>query len=338
MIFLKIFILISLYFCFSKAEINSSINNEPLYTDTIHTYVSKNVIYWSDSLDTSISSWLGYEKNNDPCEAPIRITKYSKPIDTFFKNDKYLDETEDIFIRLRMDSDLKSKKTDHFGLKLNAQLPFNKCKEKWKLFIQDISLHDDERIATEEEQNTDIGISYYKKIKHGIDSRYSLGLSGIHPFIRGRYGWDLNFKTWKIEPIQTFKYSNKDYFEEETNIYFDKTFKKNIFRIKLHRKTSSRVQGMDYSFSFQYYFNARKKSGMRISQSFLGNTKYTHYSKTHKHTGIHNYVSSLSWRASIWRKWFYYEIRPAVNFHRENNYSPQYSMRFFIDFYFGKYY
>jgi hypothetical protein len=94
----------------------------------------------------------------------------------------------------------------------------------------------------------------------------------------------------------------------------------------------------------QYYFNNHKNKGMRITQSFEGNTKY-HYTindsalnlQTKTFRGINNYISSFSWRANIWRDWFYYEVSPSVNFKIDYDYKPNYSIRLFFDFYFGKY-
>jgi len=84
-----------------------------------------------------------------------------------------------------------------------------------------------------ENDSTDIGFRYDANKKYGIKSRYSIGLSGISPFASARYS-HLLLKTdiWEIEPIQTFKYSNKYYFEEKTSLYFDRTFENNsLFRI-----------------------------------------------------------------------------------------------------------
>jgi hypothetical protein len=149
---------------------------------------------------------------------------------------------------------------------------------------------------------------------------------------------------WLIDPIQTFKYSMDNKFEEETNIYFDRKIdSSSFFRILLHRKTQDEVEGMDYALSAQYFQVGRKNAGFGLAQSFYGNTKYAYstdpgipHPKLKKYGGIHDYVTSFSWRANIWRKWFYYEVRPSVSFHKQYDYKPNYSVRLFFDFYFGK--
>jgi len=155
----------------------------------------------------------------------------------------------------------------------------------------------------------------------------------------------LKTDTWEIEPVQTFKYSNKYHFEEETNLYFDRTFDNNaLFRITLQRGSQSTLQGMDYGLKFEYYSHPKKNKGWHFEQEFFGNTKYRHRKKKYREYhpkneffGINNYATTISYRANIWRKWFYYEIKPGVNFHRDVNYKPNYSLRFFFDFYFGDY-
>jgi len=190
----------------------------------------------------------------------------------------------------------------------------------------------------------DIGVHYFAAETYGVESRYSLGFGGIHPFISARYNIPIKTNEWQINPVQLFKYSTKDEFEEETNIYFDKQLEElSLFRIQLHRKTQSKIDGMDYGLLLQYYWNPKKDTGLRLSQSFLGNTKYQYIvdgsvepAHTETYSGVNNYVTSFSWRENIWRKWFYYEVRPGVNFEKQYDYEPNYTIRLFLDFYFGQ--
>jgi hypothetical protein len=88
----------------------------------------------------------------------------------------------------------------------------------------------------------------------------------------------------------------------------------------------------------------KKDKGYSVSQSFEGNTEYPDISQNNPdpkqaktYSGINNYTTSFRWRESIWRKWFFYEIGPSVNFHKKFDYKPNYSLNFMIDFYFGNY-
>ena len=149
---------------------------------------------------------------------------------------------------------------------------------------------------------------------------------------------------WVIDTVQLFEYSTDEKFEEETNIYFDRSWsKKSLVRIQLHRSTHEETDGMDYLLSAQYYRATKKDAGYGFAQSFVGNTKYKYIvdnsvglPETETFGGINTYVTSFSWRENIWRKWFYYEIRPSVAFERQYDYDTNYRVRIFFDFYFGK--
>ncbi len=347
MIISKKLFLLPLYFTFSYASQTNTQINESTFYDTLHKDISDTVLNWSKIADVTISKWLGYNDNNITCTSHKIAKPSSQSVDAFFQNNKYLNETEDTFIRVRIDSAFESKESNSFNVKLSAQLPFSECRQKLKLFVENISLNDDEASHKESyDSDIDLGIRYYGNIfLTNIESRYSLGIHGINPYVSARYRYPLNISHWSIDTIQNFEYSIQDDFKEESNIYFDREFENNtLFRLNLQRGTSSGVNGMDYGFTFQYYFNSKKNSGLRLSQSFLGNTKYKKIIGTKPtvfsndtYGGINNYVTSFSWRQNIWRDWFYYEVTPSVNFHKDHDYKPNYAIRLFLDFYFGQY-
>jgi hypothetical protein len=268
-------------------------------------------------------------------------------VDQFFQNEKYLNETENTYIRARVESYFQSKGSNDFDLTVRAQIPFSKSKKRFKIFVDDLTLENADEILKDTSVNNntpDIGIHYFAS-RHNILSRYSIGLSGIDPFLKARFNMPINIDDWLIDPVQLFKYSTDNKFEEETNIYFDKKIsEKSLFRIQLYRSTQEEIDGMNYALSVQYYRSTKKNTGFGFAQSFYGNTEYEYttekgvpHPKIKKYGGIHDYVTSFSWRANVWRKWFYYEVRPAVSFHKQYDYEPNYTLRVFFDFYFGKF-
>ena len=279
---------------------------------------------------------------------PKTLESRAKSVDAFFQNKKYFNETENTFIRVRVVSYFQSKESSDFDLALSAQMPFKKSRENLKVFVENITLDNAEDIlkddSGDDHEAPDIGLHYYKPVK-GIKSRYSIGLGGIDPFVKARYNMPIRTNQWLIDMVQLFKYSTDDKFEEETNIYFDKKVgEKSLFRIQIHRKTQENIAGMDYALSLQYYRSLKKETGFGFGQLFFANTKYPYAvdngiepPQIKHYAGIHNYVTSFSWRENIWRKWFYYEVRPSVSFHKQYDYEPNYRIRLFFDFYFGKF-
>jgi len=328
-----------------------SVDNNRSYIDDTHDVISNKVLEWSDSLDSTVSNWLGdTDTNNTKIEKKeTKHTKKRLTVDAFFQSNKYFEETENTFIRMRTDGILQTRESNKFNLRFSGQMPFSKSKQKFKFFVDDLNVDNAKNVLQDDEEDNrvfpEIGMHYFAPENFGIVSRYSLGFHGISPFVRARYSMNLDAGEWSIEPVQTFKYSSNDGFEEETNIYLDKEFAElSLLRIQLRRKTQEEVAGMDYALAVEYYWSPMEKTGLRISQGFIGNTKYSYVvdntiepPQTEKFSGINNYVTSFSWRQNIWRDWFYYEVSPSVNFHKDHDFEANYSLRIFFDFYFGKY-
>ncbi len=322
--FFKFIVFISLLnICF--ADTNQTTQSYS-YVDTSHKILSQKVVDYSDMLDDNIHNIINNTNKNS--------------IDYFFKNDKFLDETEDTFIGFRLSSDFQSKYKDKYSFKLMAHIPLSRTKKQFNLFITNIE--DDYLVSDNEDAKVspEIGINYFVLSANNIKSKYSVGLRGINLFARARYSVKIPLSTFLIEPVQTFKYSVKDEFYEDTYIYIDKQHvQSKLFRIILYRKTQSEIDGMDYGLSFQYYWDT-----FNIAQTFSGNTKYKYIGdetstppKTDESVIVNNYTTSMRFRQNIWKKWFFYEFKPSVNFHKDNLYEPNYKLQFFVDVYFGNY-
>lgn|GEM_PF-813494 len=324
----------------TKVESNTMIvektkNSVKTNTNTLSTQTK-----YVQSATTTVTS------SEDSYETKISEDTFEEEVDNvdrFFQNNKYLDKTDETFIRIRSENYVESKGSNDFGVNVRVQMPLSKTKKRFKIFIDDLTLDNANEILKDTPDTPDVGIHYFAS-RHKILSRYSIGFSGLDPFVKARFNMPIEIDHWLIDPIQTFRYSTDNKFEEETNIYFDRKIdNRSFFRILLHRKTQDEIEGMDYALSTQYFRTGRKDTGFGLAQTFYGNTEYTYSTeqgipnpKLKKYGGIHDYVTSFSWRANIWRKWFYYEVRPSVSFHRQYDYEPNYRLRLFFDFYFGK--
>ncbi|WP_457749019.1 hypothetical protein [Sulfurimonas sp.] len=269
------------------------------------------------------------------------ITNYmnniSSSIDNFLKTKKYIDETKQSFINVTLDTNLQSKYANKINITASAHINLQHINKKLTFFINNITDKKPDQIINKN-SSTELGINYFQLGLHKIQKKYSFGIRGLNLFVRARYYKKFHIHTWTIEPIQIFEYSVQDYFKEETSLYFDKTLTQNkLFRIILQRQTQSKIRGMDYNAQFQYYWSFNKKAAFSITEIFSGNTKYKIYETSPVYKGINNYTTTLTFRKNIWRKWFFYEIHPSVNFHKENNYEPNYAITFLINLYFGKY-
>jgi len=342
-IIIKPLVLVCVFF---PASMAGSLNKMENNIDEVHENISNKVLEWSKIIDDTLCDYLDDNNATDTLQAQTCNTE-PESIDAFFQTNKYLEETENTYVRVRIGEYFQSRESHDFKLKFSVQLPLSRTKKSFKLFMEDVEINDVKNALSndlnEDSSSANLGIHYFAPVINGLQSRYSLGFSGIHPYVRARYNALVETKNWQIDTVQLFEYATDNNFEEETNIYFDSYYNDlSFFRMQLHRKTETDIDGMNYGFIFQYYNTINKKIGLRSTMAFLGNTKYQ-YSKDdsinepndNTFGGINNYIASISWRENIWRKWFYYEIRPTVNFHRKHDYKANYSVLFMLDFYFG---
>jgi len=326
----------------ANAETNTTTKTFQEYIDEKQKNISKKVVEWSENIDKGLSRWIYNSDENTSCEIKnIELDdkffeEDEKSIDEFFKNEKFIDETEKRFVRIRLGSFLQSKESTSLNYKIRVQIPLSKTKKNIQLFIDNVEKNYFSGNRDDTEQTPDLGVSYFSPKYHGIKSKYSIGTSGLNAYLRARYSKIFKTGKWKIEPTQQFKYSIEDDWQEETNLYLDRELKLfSLFRTTLHRKTRAHVDGMDYRVDFSYFLIPSKTTGFSLTQSFWGNTRYRTIEKPDSYSGISNYATTLSWRQSIWRKWFEYEVKPGVNFHRQYDYEPNYTLQLYLDFYFG---
>jgi len=346
---LRNFLILAISLSLCNADINNTSQRDYNSIDSTHKVLSDTIIKWSEELDTTLSGYLGNDETNisESDETKMSLDSFREKVksaDAFFQNKRYLHETDDTFVTVRIDSEFQSKESNNFKVKMGGQLPLRKTKQLFKIFLNDIIMNNTLSGKEEEGVTPKIGLQYSMLETYGIHSKYSLGTRGIHPFVRARFYMTILTNSWIIGPSQMFKYSLENKFEEETNIYFDNQYKdRSLLRVHLHRKTQDEIDGMDYALTLQYYWSPVKNMGLRISQSFVGNTKYPYIVDNNVNPpqiktfgGINNYATSFSLRQSIWRKWFFYEVRPGVSFHKDYAYEPNYTLRFLLDFHFGQ--
>ena len=333
----------------SSKKSNTSLD-EDTYLDDFHRRASHHVKHWSGFADDKLVDMADYLDNkevNITQEKDSIVTDNKNAVDSFFLNDKYLDETEQSYISIRPDSRFSSKEDEDFNLKISAHLALSKSKKRFKLFINELDQDNANNVLTEEGDDEksapEIGLNYFAPDTHGIQSKYSVGVRGIYPFVRARFSKEFKPGEWIIEPIQTLKYSVKDEFEESTQVFCDtKLSNLSLFRFFFSRETKSHILGMAYSSSISVFWTPTKGTGLSLSQYINGSTKYQHTQDIdadpvvyEDYNGIYNYGTSASIRQNFYRKWLFYEVQPGINFHKVYGYEANYTLRVYLDIFVG---
>jgi len=317
------FILVLISFTHLLGDNNASNTNKITIFDNTHGTISEYVYDISNSTDNILSGEFFNDKNET---RRTILNDEEENLDAFFQTEKFKSETSQTYLRMRIESDLESKTSDQNKVKLRAHLPLSKTKHILQLFFQ--SKQDSNSSGTGDEKIIE------------FHSKYSIGASSFQPYLKARYfiAYELG-NNWSFEPAQTFRYSYNDKFEETTDFYLDKKLSKvQLLRFQVSRHTKQHHSGMDYNFATQMFWKLPKKSAFSVSQNFWGNTKYKYDLNKPTYGGISDYATSFNFRQNVWKKWFFYEISPGVNFHRMYNYKPNYNARFFLDIYFGRTY
>jgi len=174
MYLLRIAILFTALFSFTFSDNNAS-QSERSYIDDTHKTVSDKILLWTDDLDTMLSGWLGDNESNRTTTSERKASvrppnKRVKSVDSFFQNKKYLDETDETFVTLRMDSEFNSLESDDFKVKLGGQISLSKSKNRFKFFIDNATSDNVDNILEEDASNTpELGFHYFAPETYGIE-------------------------------------------------------------------------------------------------------------------------------------------------------------------------
>jgi len=304
--------------------------------------------YTTDNNETKNKAILKEYEEEQRAKIEERIkNKRTRHADKFFLSDKFIEETNEPFLRVTPEYRVNSKSTfdDKFRLKVRAHLPLSRSKKRFRLFVG--NLDNDNISDTLDNDNgknkPEIGVNYFSPEYYGIRSKYSIGIHGVYPFARARYSTDFNPGNWNLEFVQTFEYFADDGFEEKSQGFFDTAFLNlSLFRLFVERSTEEKSSGMSYSAGAIMFWQPSYKAGLTLTQAVFGNTKYGYYQDNdslnnplENMSGINKYYTSVKYRQNFFRKWLFYELEPAVDFDARNDFEANYSLMLRFDIFYG---
>jgi len=341
-------------FIFSTLLLSSDLNTtDENFIDLTHQYISEKFDIVSEKADSvaddaiKYTKGIGQDENSTKAKSKKNNQKELNPesVDALFQNEKYIEETKKSFLRLSTDYSYNSIDSNDFNVRLTAKLALNKSRKNLKLYISGFNQDNVDDIVKREEYDDgkpEIGVSYLIEFKNNIETKYSLGIRSLYPYVRGRFSYLKDTGTWLIEPVQTIEYSIKDEFKEDTKLYFDtELIEKVKFRLQFSRGTKTESKGMDYSTVATIFWTPQSRTGLQLSQGVYGNTKYEFITdevtgEKEVYSDINNYVTTLTFRQNIYRKWLFYEVSPGVNFSKKHDFDPNYRFYLRLDAFFGK--
>lgn len=343
----RIVFLLALTFSFVFPSDSSREN----FIDKTHSNITSQVKSVSGFIDSAALKIFDFvsDINKKDIETKAKAKNLNpKSIDELFQNDKYFEETNNSYLKLSSDYQSNSIGVNEFNLNLSARLTFDRSKENLKLYMSGLTQDNLGQIFKHEdnvEDTPEIGLSYISKMKKNLDTKYSIGIRSLDPFVKANIVYKTKIKSWEFETIQNFRYSlENDFkeriFEEDTKVYFDKDIiEKVLFRLELGRGTNSDESGMYYDTAMHLFWTPQSKTGLQLMGAAYGDTNYTYTQYNglvRTYNGINNYVAQVTLRQNIYRKWLFYQLTPGVNFSKSNDYKANYRFYIRLDMFFGK--
>ena len=343
----RIVFLLTLTFSFVFPSDSSREN----FIDKTHSNITSQVKTVSGFIDSAALKIFDFvsDINKKDIETKAKAKNLNpKSIDELFQNDKYFEETNNSYLKLSSDYQSNSIGVNEFNVNLSARLTFDRSKENLKLYMSGLTQDNLGQIFKHEdnvEDTPEIGLSYISKMKKNLDTKYSIGIRSLDPFVKANIVYKTKIKSWEFETIQNFRYSfENDFkeriFEEDTKVYFDKDIiEKVLFRLELGRGTNSDESGMYYDTAMHLFWTPQSKTGLQLMGAAYGDTNYTYTQYNglvRTYNGINNYVAQVTLRQNIYRKWLFYQLTPGVNFSKSNDYKANYRFYIRLDMFFGK--
>lgn len=105
------------------------------YIDAKQKQFSDGVVTFFGSVDKTINNWM-----DEPEESlsPNELLTSKQSVDLFFKSEKYIDETQSSFLRIRLGSLFQTKESTDFSYKIRAHIPLSQTKRNFQIFFDDV--------------------------------------------------------------------------------------------------------------------------------------------------------------------------------------------------------
>lgn len=183
------------------------------------------------------------------------------------------------------------------------------------------------------EDDTRIGLQAVKEKRHG---RFGLG-GGVRLRSANVVGYaDVDYR-WKYPLLQgeiRFEprgfYYTDDGFGQQVSLSWGRQFdERKSMRLRATEKTTEKTHGveMEYTAYFAYLHRGQQRGWLAQASVF----PYYKDGELYRDNALLN----VTWRDALYRRWIYYFITPQVEFAREDDYDPRFSIRFGLDILFG---
>lgn len=333
----------------SNSSLHDNNDSKASGMDDFQSFWSSKIVRFSSYLDQELSQFAEDEDNSSVLDiergeylAPNQTFLTSMEIDEFFRDDNYLDTNNRSYVLVHGGYEYDALGESSIFKSITARIKLPKTQGKLQLYIgREMEKNIDLSHSKHDSNNEGVGLKYF--MPTFLDYFYtsaSIGFSKINnPYAEARIEYPIVQGNWLVKPVQQFKFSRENEFEEWTNLYFDKKLSESeMFRLLVQRSTKSSVEGMDYLTQLSYMNTQKSETGFNHYIAMNGRTKdlegKEYANGTTPQEGVYEYSVGTIWRQKLLRDYLFYQIQPIVSFHEQYNFKPDYILQLSIDLYF----
>lgn len=311
-----------------------------LRVDRFQEFWSHRMQLFSSNVDSSIVRAFADEPTYTAADDDsFFLTRW---FNSYFVDDTFFDPANKSYIRLLGTYGIGSKSDNVAFTDIRAKVMLPRSKNRLQLFIGDETKTGDELTSVAaSEEHSGIGVRYLRDyFSDRVRASASVGISGLDdPYVRLRVGIPWIEGRWLVQPMQTFRYSADNDFEEWTSLVIaNKLPDHGVVQWLLQRSTRSGVKGMTYLSELSYQEINRHGIGIKPYVALFGRSKQAsdYANGVHADAGIYNYAVGLIWKRPILREYIFYEIHPGVEFPEQFGYEADYRLRLSLEFFIGE--
>lgn len=258
------------------------------------------------------------------------VTNSAEWIDKFFDDENYLKEENTTRLRISVSSYTQKGEDTDFKAKVNFRLRLPGFSKRLRLFLNTESDELDNtssvsedianRIDRNDDQSTDIGLSYYFKDSENYNIKLTGGARASFNspalYLKPRFRYFKNLDTWDMRAIEEFVWYTDGRLKSRTELQLERPIpEEQFFRTTGRIDWYTDKDGVYPKLQFELWKILSKKRVVSLGQYNFFKTD------DNLKTRFDSAVISINYRQRLWRKWLWFEVTPEVSFPRDRDYD-----------------
>ena len=270
------------------------------------------------------------------------VEYYVTAVDRFFANEELYRYTTDSYVQLSGDVLFEEKGEIGYGANLRGRLDMPGTKRRFKMIFDTSPTErqdplersvDDSPAAAVEESDLYGSIQRERKL-WGWTFRPSVGVKftlPVEPFVKAQFTNTYPLQRWFLRADQNFYWFDDTGFGSDSTIEFDRPIaEKYLFRASSFARWTEEDEFFRLSQIFTLFHTLSSRRMVSYQVGAYGQTDPTWF--------MTDYLLVVRYRQLIHKEWLFFEIRPQVQYSKENDWDDEVSLLLRLELFFGRKY